>query len=151
MVLGRKILSGLILVLMGLRSLAGQAAPVSEVRLLLAPPFLRLELRQPELQVAAGEVQVQILAPPQRPWRLLVQLQGPPQALEGLPLPEVQWFWQGRLGGCFREGCLTGPLPQVCAQGQGPASGVVRLEGNLPPTSGAGRWRQRFLFWLETP
>lgn len=122
-----------------------------EARLLVLPPQVHLEIRDLESRRATAEVQVQVLAPPRRPWRLLLQAQGPPVALEGKPLAALPGRWQGRPVTLFREGSLDLAGPQVVAQGQGPASGLLRVEIALPDEAGAGRWRQRLLLLLESP
>lgn len=126
------------------------AARPGEVRLLLAPPLIALSFTQVEQQEAIAEVQVQVLAPPRQPWRLLLQVMGPALPVTGRELPTLDLRWSGRPAGLFREGALTLAGPQVIAQGQGPASGVLGLRLHLPLAAGAGHWRQRLLFLLES-
>lgn len=125
------------------------AARPGELRLLLTPPLIAMSFTEAEQQEAVAEVQVQILAPPRCPWRLLLQVLGPPLPLAGRELPTLDLRWTGRPAGLFREGALALGGPQVIAQGQGPASGILGLRLHLPLTAGAGHWRQRLLFLLE--
>ncbi|MGQ9922156.1 MAG: hypothetical protein ACUVRZ_12635 [Desulfobacca sp.] len=129
----------------------GTSAWQGECRLLLSPPQAVVELVEVEQTTAGVEVQVQIVAPPQRSWRLLLQPQGPPLVLAGRPLPQLHLTWKGQPARFFREGAASQGQPQLCAQGQGPAQGVLRLQLQLPLTAGAGHWRQRLLFFLESP
>jgi len=127
------------------------AAWQGECRLVLSPPHVLVELAQAEQTTAAVAVQVLISAPPQRPWRLLLQPQGPPLVLDGRPLPVFQLTWKGQPARFFREGAASLGQPQLCAQGQGPAQGVLHLRLQVPLAAGAGHWRQRLVFFLESP
>ncbi len=118
---------------------------------MLSPPLATVELEGAAQTTAGTEVQVQIMAPPHRPWRLLLQPQGPPLPLAGRPLPLVQVTWQGRPARFFRDGAANPGCAQLCAQGQGPATAVLKLQVRIPPEAGAGCWRQRLLFFLEAP
>lgn len=141
---------GLVLVTMLLPG-SGQAARPGEFGLFLSPPQARVELSTLEQTAGVAEVQVQIIAPPHRSWRLLVQPQGPPLPLAGPALPQLQVTWRGQPARFFRDGAISLGAPQLCAQGQGPAHGVLHLRLQLPPGAGAGHWRQPLLFFLESP
>lgn len=129
------------------------AAGPPGVKLVVSPPNLTFRLASSLSGggPAVAELQLQILAPPQQPWRLTVTALGPIVSLEGAQMPPSQITWRGRPQTVFLDGVLGLGNPVLCGQGVGPKTGVLHFVITPSREVGAGRYNQKLLFDLSTP
>jgi len=133
--------------------LAPLAAQTPGVQLILSPQtvsFAPLPVRGP-VAAAQQTVTVQVVAPPQRPWRLTVMAQGPLQSGRRRPIPIDRVTWQGSPGSVFTNGTLSADRPQLLAQGQGPVVGTVRFFLKSSWNHATGSYNQGLTLQLSSP
>ncbi len=140
----------MLLVVMGLAPRA--AAQLPGVQLIVTPPTVNFPRITGNMPVAvAAPVTVQVVAPGQRPWRLMVTALGPLQSGEGAQIPSQQVSWQGGPSGVFVNGVLSMGQPQLVARGQGSKVGLLRFTLKNRWEFAEGNYSQRLLFTLSSP
>ena len=125
------------------------------------PPGLQLIVTPPNLSfpritgnipvVAASPVTVQVVAPGQRPWRLMVTAVGPLQSGEGAQIPNQQVSWQAGPSPAFVNGTLGSGQPQLVGRGQGSKVGVLRFVLKNRWGFAEGNYSLRLHFTLSSP
>jgi len=133
--------------------LAPLAAQTPGVQLIVSPQtvsFSRLPVKGP-VAAAQQTVTVQVVAPPQRPWRLTVMARGPLQTATGKNIPINLVTWQGSPGSVFTNGTLSADRPQLLGQGQGPVVGTVRFFLKSSWNHATGSYNQGLTLELSSP
>ena len=114
------------------------AAQLPGVQLIVTPPTISFPRITGDMRVVdAPPLTVQVVAPGQRPWRLMVTAVGPLQSGEGAEIPNEQVSWQAGPSPAFVNGTLSSGQPQAegLAQGAqwwGRRGFVLRIVGAMP-------------------
>lgn len=128
------------------------AAQLPGVQLIVTPPTVSFPRITGNIPVAAAQpLTVQVVAPGQRPWRLMVMAVGPLQSAEGAQIPSQQVSWQASPSPAFSNGTLSAGQPQLVGRGQGSKVGVLRFILKNRWEYAEGQYSQRLLFTLSSP
>jgi hypothetical protein len=128
------------------------AAQLPGVQLFVTPPTVSFPRITGDIRVAAAlPLTVQVVAPGQRPWRLMVTAVGPLQSGEGAEIPNQQVSWQAGPSPAFVNGTLGSGQPQLVGRGQGSKVGVLRFVLKNRWENPAGNYSLRLHFTLSSP
>jgi len=127
------------------------AAQLPGVQLIVTPPTVSFPRITGDMPAAALPLTVQVVAPGQRPWRLMVTAMGPLQSGEGAQIPSQQVSWQAGPSPAFINGILSSGQPHLVARGQGSKVGVLRFFLKNRWEFAEGHYSQRLLFTLSSP
>lgn len=140
--------------LMAVLGLAPRAAAQPPgVQLIVTPPTISFQNVRGSIPVSAAQpaVTVQVLAPGQRPWRLMVTAVGPLQSGEGAQIASQQVSWQAGPSPAFVNGTLSSGQPQLVGRGQGSKVGVLRFFLKNRWQHAEGHYSLRLHFTLSSP
>jgi hypothetical protein len=129
------------------------AAQLPGVQLIVSPPTISFQKFTGGNTVvpAAQPLTIQVMAPGQRPWRLMMVAQGPLQSAEGAQIPSQLVSWQAGPSPAFSNGTLSANQPQMVAQGQGSKVGVMHFILKNRWENAAGNYSVRLHFTLSSP
>jgi hypothetical protein len=128
------------------------AAQMPGMQLIVTPPNISFPKITGNIPVvAAPPLTVQVVAPGQRPWRLMVTAVGPLQSGEGAQIPNQQVSWQAGPSPAFVNGTLGSGQPQMVARGQGSKVGVLRFFLKNRWGYAEGNYSLRLHFTLSSP
>ena len=128
------------------------AAQLPGMQLIVTPPNISFPKITGNMPVAAAPpLTVQVVAPGQRPWRLMVTAVGPLQSGEGAQIPNQQITWQAGPSPAFVNGTLGSGQPQLVARGQGSKVGVLRFFLKNRWGYAEGNYSLRLHFTLSSP
>ena len=128
------------------------AAQLPGMQLIVTPPTVTFPRITGDMPVAvASPLTVQVVAPGQRPWRLMVTAVGPLQSGEGAEIPNQQVSWQAGPSPAFINGTLGSGQPQLVGRGQGSKVGVLRFFLKNRWGFAEGNYSLRLHFTLSSP
>ncbi len=128
------------------------AAQLPGVQLIVTPTTITFPKITGNMRVVdAPPLTVQVVAPGQRPWRLMVTAVGPLQSGEGAEIPNQQVSWQAGPSPAFVNGTLSSGQPQMVGRGQGSKVGVLRFFLKNHWGFAEGNYSLRLHFTLSSP
>jgi len=128
------------------------AAQLPGVQLIVTPSSVSFPRVTGDKAVAAAQpLTVQVVAPGQRPWRLMVTAIGPLQSGEGAQIPVQQVSWKAGPSPVFVNGTLSLNQPQLAARGQGSKVGVLNFILKNRWEYAEGDYSLRLHFTLSSP
>jgi len=128
------------------------AAQMPGVQLIVTPPTISFPKIVGNIPVAAAvPLTVQVVAPGQAPWRLMVTAVGPLQSGEGAQIPNQQVSWQAGPSPAFTNGTLSTGQPQLVGRGQGSKVGVLQFFLKNRWEHAEGNYSLRLHFTLSSP